>query len=354
MPFAPRIRKDMLKALDDYIIPVLQSQQVIQILAGPPFDFSAVQYHTERKQPLPAKEHGPLQIIRRWEKLGMVSVRDIAFGFVYTGVAYETIGITTALAWEMRAQGKEPPGGITVLRLPAPGIICYPPHIPRSSGHRRKPWPDSTQVFCVKLMDGKVLVSLSDRGPHDNVSTHNLEIQDGALAQMGYLYLDERGQNNSLQSAQAQLLAFMSRLRRVMAQRTPHISNTCWVNPESLLNESVCGGSKSLELCAKIIDYAQTHLHEPLSLEILSQKFGFSAFHLNRVFRQIHGTTIMHYITQLRIKAAQRIIIDTEERVGDVAKLVGFATPASFCNVFRKHTGCSPNEFRHGKDARKI
>lgn len=138
MPFAPRIRKDILKALDNHIIPALQSQQVIQILAAPPFDFSAVEYETERKQPLPDKEQRALQIIRCWEKQGMVSVRDTAFGFVYAGITYETIGITKAMAHEMRAGGIRPPGGITVLRLPAPGIICYLPHIPRSNGHRRK------------------------------------------------------------------------------------------------------------------------------------------------------------------------------------------------------------------------
>ena len=54
----------------------------------------------------------------------------------------------------------------------------------------------------------------------------------------------------------------------------------------------------------------------------------------------------MRYVTIQRINAAKGLLMQTNERISDVAILVGFATSASFCNVFRKHTGLTPNEYR--------
>lgn len=134
MPFAPRIRKDILKALDDYIIPALQSQEILQVQAEPPFDFSSTSHWMEQKAFLPDQPHAHLQKLRRWETQRMISVNYPTFGFAYDGIGYERIGITASTAESMKASQHQIPAGITVVRLPAPGIICYPESCPHSAG----------------------------------------------------------------------------------------------------------------------------------------------------------------------------------------------------------------------------
>jgi AraC family transcriptional regulator of adaptative response / methylphosphotriester-DNA alkyltransferase methyltransferase len=79
---------------------------------------------------------------------------------------------------------------------------------------------------------------------------------------------------------------------------------------------------------------------------MIANRFHVSAFHLNRVFREAQGTTVMHYVTDLRIKSAQRMLRETDDRVNDIAQLAGFASATSFSTVFRKNTGLTPNQYR--------
>jgi len=63
MPFALKIRKQILATLDQHIIPVLQNQPVTQLIAGPPFDFSAVEHWATRKVLLPNQKSNPLNVV---------------------------------------------------------------------------------------------------------------------------------------------------------------------------------------------------------------------------------------------------------------------------------------------------
>src|SRR5690606_38178465 len=88
------------------------------------------------------------------------------------------------------------------------------------------------------------------------------------------------------------------------------------------------------------------HLHLPLSITMLAEHFNVSAFHLNRIFRASQHTTVMHYVTELRIKAAQRMLAGNVERVNEIAQLVGFNSVTHFSTVFRRYTGHTPSEYR--------
>ena len=352
MPFAPKIRKDILSALDDYIIPALQSQKVLQVLAEPPYDFSSVQHWIKQEKPLPDRPHAPLQVVRDWRKECMVSVSHIAFGFAYRDAGYERVGITNATAKALKAERLPVPAGISVIRLPAPAIICYPPYTPHAKGSL-DPWMlsnnivEDVHVLGLSLKDNEVTPFISTRTPDQRETTHSLQVSDPMLVQMMHVYVDELRQPANLEIAQAQLLVVMCRLRRYLQNHRAAISNSCWIKPEATISVPVSTvPAKHAKLCDEARNYIQYHLSQPLSLSSLAEHFGVSPFHLNCVFQEVLGTTVMRYVTSLRIDVAKRIIADTPERISDVAELTGFSSSASFCTVFRKVTGCSPGEFR--------
>lgn len=342
----PAIRKQILKALDDFIIPVLQYRQVLQVSADPPFDFSQLQCRVERKMLLPDKEHDNLQVVQYWEEEQMLTLRAPVLSFVYEGINYERVGVTTAMSRQMPKAAAERAVGVTEIHLPAPAIIGYPSHIPRSNGEpRAQVWPHEARYLLIKFLDRDVLVALAHRLVDLHTITHNLEIRDIPLLQMGQLYLGELQQLHNRQGAQAQLLAFMWRLKHCLLHGKPQISNSSWPGIEAMPS-SVKSLDKKHRLSREVMRYVQTHLHAPLTLEAIASDFGYSTFHLNRIFQQTQGTTVMRYVTLLRVNAAKGILVKNNERTGDVANLVGFANAASFCNVFRKHTGLTPNEYR--------
>ena len=48
----------------------------------------------------------------------------------------------------------------------------------------------------------------------------------------------------------------------------------------------------------------------------------------------------------LRIRAAQRFLCETDLRISDIAGLTGFSDANYFSNTFRRYTGCSPRAYR--------
>lgn len=71
-----------------------------------------------------------------------------------------------------------------------------------------------------------------------------------------------------------------------------------------------------------------------------------SEVHFRRVFKDVFGTSPLAYVTQLRMKKAQELLIHTDYPVGQIAGMVGVYDEVYFSKFFRRHTGQSPNQFR--------
>jgi len=85
---------------------------------------------------------------------------------------------------------------------------------------------------------------------------------------------------------------------------------------------------------------------EKLSTELMAEKLGISKEHFIRVFRGKTGVSPLQYFTRLKIDAAGAFLTDSNLRVGAVAEYFGFESPFHFSNVFKKHTGLAPKDYR--------
>lgn len=101
----------------------------------------------------------------------------------------------------------------------------------------------------------------------------------------------------------------------------------------------------------KVLDYIDAHLHEPLSIEALSQVASFSKFHFHRQFAEFIGTGVARYITLQRFRrASYKLAFDRKAKIIDLALEAGFENPESFTRAFRHTFGCSPSQFRRQPD----
>ncbi len=348
MPHAPKIRKDILHVLDEYVIPALSRGPVLQVLAEPPFRFSAAPHWVLRKKLLPDNDHGPLQVVRAWPKEQLVSSRGLTFGFVYQGQSHAKIGMTQSLARQIPAGSHIEPAGITIIKATAPTLALYGHHVPREAGNDcPEQANDSSQSLCFRIIDNQIAAFLVHKTPELHTSTHHLQLEDLQLIQLATIYSQELRQADDLQEAQPLLLAFMYRARRIIARQKPLIGNSCWLDPTDYAGQmSGRIQRKHLLLCEEVRDHIQNNLHTSLSLQGIAEQFSISAFYLNSIFKQVQGTTLMRYVTLQRIEVAKQILVEGKERVGEIASLVGFSNPRSFGTVFQRHTGLSPNEFR--------
>ncbi|WP_168122119.1 AraC family transcriptional regulator [Paenibacillus sp. HB172176] len=96
-----------------------------------------------------------------------------------------------------------------------------------------------------------------------------------------------------------------------------------------------------------ILDYIELHLHEPLTLELLQNRFFISKYHLLRVFKQYTGSTVHEYIVTKRIAMAKKYLSEGMS-VLDASLRCGFNDYTSFLRMFKKKIGVPPKEYQQG------
>jgi AraC family transcriptional regulator len=67
---------------------------------------------------------------------------------------------------------------------------------------------------------------------------------------------------------------------------------------------------------------------------------------LARAFRRAFGCTVGEYVRSLRIERAAHQLVNTDFSLAEIAIAAGFSDQSHFSNLFRRHTGLSPFQFR--------
>lgn len=95
-----------------------------------------------------------------------------------------------------------------------------------------------------------------------------------------------------------------------------------------------------------VLEELNRRLSHPVSLEELAAKAGYTAQHLNRVFRRELGVTPLQYLHRMRMEQAAGLLRDNRQTVRGIARQVGFDDPYYFSRMFRQHFGRSPAQYR--------
>lgn len=98
---------------------------------------------------------------------------------------------------------------------------------------------------------------------------------------------------------------------------------------------------------AFIVKYIKDHLTEKLSVDDLADKTYMSSSHFHKIFKNTLGETPIDFINNERIKLAKRLIKRGEQRISDIAFLVGFNNVSYFNRQFKKYTKLTPLEYKN-------
>lgn len=101
---------------------------------------------------------------------------------------------------------------------------------------------------------------------------------------------------------------------------------------------------------SSIINEIISYIHENFSKEItnkeLAELAGYHEFHLNKLFINYTGTTMHHYILNVRINEAKRLILTSDLPLSQISAQVGFNNNTYFSSYFKKITGLTPLQFK--------
>lgn len=97
---------------------------------------------------------------------------------------------------------------------------------------------------------------------------------------------------------------------------------------------------------ADLIDWVRANLRHPHSLDSLAERSLMSRRTFTRHFRQLTGVTVGRWLLGERLALTQRLLETTDQPVESIALLVGFGSPESLRQHFRKAFGVSPMNWR--------
>lgn len=93
--------------------------------------------------------------------------------------------------------------------------------------------------------------------------------------------------------------------------------------------------------------YIQKYYMNDISVSQTAEHFGLTANYLSTVFHRKSGDKFIDYLTEVRMEAAKRILVqNTSAAVQDVALMVGYNSARHFSTLFQKYTGDTPSAYR--------
>ena len=105
-------------------------------------------------------------------------------------------------------------------------------------------------------------------------------------------------------------------------------------------------GKLPLRGLARVVEYVDAYLGEPLELARLAEHASMSVYHFARRFKQTTGVSPHAYVVRQRIRRAQFQLKQGDLAISDIAASCGFASQSHLTQAFHRIVGASPDRYR--------
>ncbi len=95
----------------------------------------------------------------------------------------------------------------------------------------------------------------------------------------------------------------------------------------------------------QLLEYIGSHYQQDIGLNELASIVNLNPAYLSILFKEEVGMSYIKYLTNLRIKKAKEYLME-DYKVTQVSEMVGYNNYRHFCDIFKKYTGQSPNEYK--------
>lgn len=97
---------------------------------------------------------------------------------------------------------------------------------------------------------------------------------------------------------------------------------------------------------AQCLDYVYNHLHQPISLQDLSDLTDLNPSYLSTLFKKEMGLTVSGYIMSKKMEAARNMLKYSDETYAEISAVLNFSSQSHFIRAFKKHHGETPRQYR--------
>jgi len=101
------------------------------------------------------------------------------------------------------------------------------------------------------------------------------------------------------------------------------------------------------ERLEEFLGLLETNVAEHKEVSFYADQLNLSTFQLNAITKKLLGKTCSALIDEHIILQGKRQLLATSNQVNQIAHELGYEDPSYFIRFFKKHTGHSPEAFRH-------
>lgn len=210
--------------------------------------------------------------------------------------------------------------------------------VPAGTHETRLELDGSTECLIIflpeKLIEGSALADY-DIDPNKVRLAYAAALSDPTLAQIGSALHD-------LTKREAQPIdrIFTDGLRMALSA---HLVRNCTIDR---WQPSVRAPSLDAKRLRRVLDFIESHLTDDISLDDLAREACLSPYHFSRLFHKATGRPPHRYLTERRIREAQKMLKSDGSSISTISLDTGFGSQSNFTRTFRKIAGVTPGQYR--------
>jgi AraC-like DNA-binding protein len=87
--------------------------------------------------------------------------------------------------------------------------------------------------------------------------------------------------------------------------------------------------------------------------EYISEKLGQDYTHISKIFSEVRGITIEHFIIAHKIERVKELLLYDELNLTQISYMLNYSSVAHLSKQFKKVTGLTPSFFKQMKDSKR-
>lgn len=105
----------------------------------------------------------------------------------------------------------------------------------------------------------------------------------------------------------------------------------------------------SKSIIARGKEYIEENYQRDISLTDIAGELHISPHYFSRLFKEKVGMNYIEYLTTIRIAAAKKSLLQSNESIQSICNAAGYSDPNYFSRIFKKYVGMTPTEYKEGK-----
>ena len=119
-----------------------------------------------------------------------------------------------------------------------------------------------------------------------------------------------------------------------------------WVDRFDELVNSDADEHMTIKKMNDAVDYIKANYSKDLNMAVVSNHISMNYSLFSYTFKRYVGTNFVNYLKNIRIGEAKKLLIETDMKVHEISKAVGYEHEKHFMKTFKNITGLTPSQYR--------